>query len=145
MLGFVARMTSSIVLVGDAREQLLDAQLLGSDALDRRDRALQHVVAALELTGALDRDDVARLLDDAHDVRVAPVVAAERAQLAFGDVEAPPAPRDAILRVDDRGREPLGVDRRRPATEWNAMRCADFGPTPGSRPSSSISAWTGPS
>ena len=25
------------------------------------------------------------------------------------------------------------------------MRCADFGPTPGSRPSSSMSAWTGPS
>ena len=26
---------------------------------------------------------------------------------------------------------------------WNAMRCADFGPIPGSRPSSSISVWTG--
>ena len=50
----------------DAREQLLDAQLLGADALDRRDRALEHVVAALELAGALDRDDVARLLDDAQ-------------------------------------------------------------------------------
>ena len=28
---------------------------------------------------------------------------------------------------------------------WNAMRCADFGPMPGSRPSSSISSWTMPS
>src|SRR4051794_20937399 len=27
---------------------------------------------------------------------------------------------------------------------WNAMRCADFGPTPGRRPSSSIRSWTGP-
>src|SRR5205807_2189551 len=27
---------------------------------------------------------------------------------------------------------------------WNAMRWADFGPTPGSRPSSSIRSWTGP-
>jgi hypothetical protein len=26
---------------------------------------------------------------------------------------------------------------------WKAMRCADFGPTPGRRPSSSISSWTG--
>ena len=26
---------------------------------------------------------------------------------------------------------------------WKAMRWADFGPMPGSRPSSSISAWTG--
>ena len=50
----------------DAREQLLDAQLLGTDAFDRRDRALQHVVATFELTGAFDRDDVARLLDDAE-------------------------------------------------------------------------------
>ena len=91
----------------DAREQLLDAQLLRSDALDRRDRALQHVVATAELAGALDRDDVARLFDDAHDMRVAPFVAAERAELAFGDVEATPAPRDAVLGVLDRAREPL--------------------------------------
>src|SRR5215207_5705331 len=26
---------------------------------------------------------------------------------------------------------------------WKAIRCADFGPMPGSRPSSSISVWTG--
>jgi hypothetical protein len=30
-------------------------------------------------------------------------------------------------------------------TMWNAMRCADFGPIPGRRPSSSISSWTIPS
>src|SRR4051794_38069140 len=29
-------------------------------------------------------------------------------------------------------------------SRWNAIRCADFGPTPGSRPSSSIRSWTGP-
>src|SRR6478735_9332101 len=28
---------------------------------------------------------------------------------------------------------------------WNASRCADLGPTPGRRPSSSISSWTAPS
>ena len=28
---------------------------------------------------------------------------------------------------------------------WNAMRCADFGPIPGRRPSSSIRSWTMPS
>ena len=61
----------------DAREQLLDAQLLGTDALDRRDRALEHVIATLELAGALDGDDVTRLLDDAHDPRVAAIVAAD--------------------------------------------------------------------
>ena len=30
-------------------------------------------------------------------------------------------------------------------TSQNASRCADFGPTPGSRASSSISSWIGPS
>ena len=28
-------------------------------------------------------------------------------------------------------------------SRWKAIRCADFGPMPGSRPSSSMSAWTG--
>ena len=86
MLGFVARMTSVMSSSVMRAEQLLHAQLLGADALDRRDRALQHVVATTELVRAFDRDDVARLFDDAHDVRVAPFVAAERAELAFGDV-----------------------------------------------------------
>src|SRR4051812_49622859 len=31
------------------------------------------------------------------------------------------------------------------ASRWNAMRCALFGPTPGSRPSSSMRSWTAPS
>src|SRR5262249_19160881 len=40
-----------------------------------------------------------------------------------------------------RRRASSGATRNR----WNAMRCADFGPTPGSRPSSSIRFWTAPS
>ena len=28
-------------------------------------------------------------------------------------------------------------------SRWKAIRCADFGPMPGSRPSSSMSVWTG--
>jgi hypothetical protein len=28
-------------------------------------------------------------------------------------------------------------------SRWKAMRCADLGPTPGNRPSSSMSSWTG--
>src|SRR3954469_9388030 len=31
------------------------------------------------------------------------------------------------------------------ASRWNAMRCALLGPTPGSRPSSSMRSWTAPS
>src|SRR5204862_6440092 len=29
-------------------------------------------------------------------------------------------------------------------SRWKAMRCADLGPTPGRRPSSSMRSWTGP-
>ena len=94
----------------------------GPIALDRRDRALQHVVATAELAGALDRDDVARLLDHAEQRGVAPIVAAERAQLALGDVEAAPAPRDAVLRVDDRARRAGWRRRARPA--GGRTRCA---------------------
>src|SRR5690349_21099923 len=42
---------------------------------------------------------------------VAPLVEAEGAQLALGDVEAAAAPRDAVLGILDRVREALGVER----------------------------------
>ncbi len=86
----------------DADEQLADLQLLGSDSLERAHRPEQHVVAAVELAGALDGDDVARLLDDAHDPWVAPVVGAERAELGVGDVEAAGTEADPCLGFADR-------------------------------------------
>src|SRR3954469_16039402 len=97
------------LLVLDALQQLLDAQLLRPDALDRRDRALQHVVSTVELVGALDRDDVARLLDHAHERRVAALVEAVPAELTRREVEAPRAPADARLRLGDRARQSVGV------------------------------------
>ena len=109
MLGLVARITSVTPSASTRAQQLLDPQLLGPDALDRRDRALEHVVPAGELVGALDRDDVAGLLDDAEHGGVAPVVEAVAAELALGDVEAPPAPGDPLLRLGDRPGEPVGV------------------------------------
>ena len=48
-----------------ARDELGDLQVLGIDAVDRRQRASEHVVAAAVLVRALDRDHVAGLLDDA--------------------------------------------------------------------------------
>ena len=96
-------------LLDDALEELLDAELLGADPLDRGDRSLQHVVAAPEFVGALDGDDVARVLHDAEQRGVTPVVEAEHAELALADVEAAPAPRDAVLRLGDRAREPPRV------------------------------------
>ena len=53
--------------VGHAGVELGDLQVVGIDPVDRRQRAAEHVVAARELVRALDRDDVAGLLDDADE------------------------------------------------------------------------------
>ena len=76
------------VAVRHAAEQLGDVQVLGVDAVDRRQRAAQHVVAAVELVGALDRDHVARLLDHADHGRLAALVLADAAGRLGGEVEA---------------------------------------------------------
>ena len=62
----MARITSVTVAVGEPDHQLADPQLVRADAVDRADRPAEHVVAAAELAGPLDRDDVLGLLDDAQ-------------------------------------------------------------------------------
>src|SRR3954470_15011298 len=91
--------------------QLPHPQVVRSDALDRRDRAAQHVVAAAELARLLDRDDVLRLLDHADDGEVAPRVAADPALLGLGDVPADPAEPHLVLDLGQRVHQPLHVGR----------------------------------
>ena len=88
-------------------------QPLGADAVDRRDRAVEDVVEALELGGPLEGQDVERLLDDAQPALVPAAVAADRAQLLVADVEAALAEHDLVADVDEgRGERPgLGVGR----------------------------------
>ena len=62
---------------------------------------------------ALDRDDVAGLLDDADHARVAALVGADPAARAVGEVEADLAQADALLDLADRLGERGGVLRRR--------------------------------
>ena len=62
----------------DAPDQLVDPQMLGLDAVDRRERAAEHVVQAPELVRPLEREQVGRLLDDADERAVAARVAADR-------------------------------------------------------------------
>ena len=126
----------------DARVELGDPQVLGVDAVDRRQRAAEHVVAAAELVRALDGDDVAGLLDDADRRRVAALVRADPAARAFGEVEADlaqrrsaPSPRGSRRRA--RGRPPRG------AQDVERERCAVRPPMPGSLPSSVMRRWTG--
>ena len=69
-------------------DQFLDAQMLGVDAVERRERAAQHVIEAAEVAALLDGDDVAGLFHHADDGGVAARVAAEDAELVIGEVEA---------------------------------------------------------
>ena len=71
--------------VAEADEERLDLELVGADAVERRDRAVEDVVAAVELVRALDREEIGRLLDDA-DRLVAPLrVGTDAARVALGE------------------------------------------------------------
>ena len=93
----------------DPSDELADLELLGADPLERAHRAEQHVVSTAELAGLLDGHDVTRLLHHAHHRRAATVVAADRAQRSFGDVEASFTEPDARLGIGDREGEAGGV------------------------------------
>ena len=105
MFGFVASTTSVISPARDPAQQLVDPQVLGLDAVERRERAAEHVVEAAVLVRALERDHVDRLLDDADDGAVAARVEADRAELLLGQVAALAAEADALLDLLDRVRE----------------------------------------
>jgi hypothetical protein len=89
----------------DATDQLVDAQMLRLDAVERRERAAEHVVEPAELAGPLDREQVDRLLDDADQRVVTSRVAADRADVFLGEVPALVAEADALLDLLDRRRE----------------------------------------
>ena len=46
------------VLISDTRHEFLHAELLNTHAINRAERSLEHVIAATELLGSLDRHDV---------------------------------------------------------------------------------------
>jgi hypothetical protein len=95
----------------DANEQFTNLQLIGPDAIDGADSAKQHVVAALEIPGAFDGDDIASLLHHAHDGSVPTIVHADATQIAFGDVPTAAAERDSSLRVRNGMGQPTGIFR----------------------------------
>ena len=106
----------------------VDADLVGADAVERRQVAHQHEVAAAVARRLLDRHDVGRRLDHAEQRAVAARRGADRAEFALGEHAAAPA-------VPERARSPRRRDAaisrapsRSRSSRWNAMRCADFGP-----------------
>src|SRR5204863_10049894 len=62
-------------------QQAADVDLLRPHALQRRERAEQHVKHTLEVARLLDGRNVERLFDHANQRRIAPRVAAEHARI----------------------------------------------------------------
>ena len=123
MFGFVASTTSLISARRDPLQQLVDPQVLGLDAVERRERAAEDVVEAAVLVRPLERDHVDGLLDDADDGAVAARVEADRAELLLGQVAALAAEADALLDLLDRVRERDGlVLLRREDVERESLR-----------------------
>src|SRR5262245_31009668 len=89
-----------------AREQLADPELFRARALQRRERAAQHVVAARELAGALEREHVHGLLDHAQHARVTTRVAAQRARVGLREVAARAAEAHPLAHRADRLGQP---------------------------------------
>ena len=101
---------------------------LGLDAVERRERAAEHVVEPAVLRRPLERDEVDGLLDDADRRPVAPRVGADRAELLLGEVAALAAEADALLHVATialraRAPRPFGTWTRR-AWEREPLRRA---------------------
>jgi hypothetical protein len=67
------------------------------------------MIEAPELTGTLDRADVRRFFDCADECRVTSLIAADRTQLFFGEVEARGARADALGECQEHAREALAV------------------------------------
>ena len=102
------RVAVALRVIG-AGEQLPDLETVRPDAVDRRDRAMEDVVEALELGRPLEREDVERLLDHAQLEHVARLVAADRAERRVADVEAALAEHDLVAHGDERRGERPGI------------------------------------
>src|SRR5205823_757843 len=82
------------------------------DAVQRGERAHQHVIDAAELARLLHHRYVLRLLDHADYALVARRVRAEDARILIRDVVAGGAVGDALLHLADGVAQPLGLVTR---------------------------------
>ncbi len=97
-------------------------QLVGTDAVDRRQRAAEDVVDAGELAAALDGEHIEGLLDNAQHGLVAARVRAHRAEIALGDEVAAAARPHPVMQVAKRrGQSSGGLRRRAHAVEGQPL------------------------
>src|SRR5262249_28599174 len=73
---------------GHAPHELLDAELLRADAVERRERAAEHMIARLESAGALESPQISNVGDDDEEMGVTPLIAANAARRLGVDIAA---------------------------------------------------------
>ena len=94
---------------GQTWPEVAQAKLLGADAVDRRERAVEYVIDAGVGAGLLDGVDIGGLFDDADQMRVARGAGAVGAGVDVGDVVADGAEVQMLLEGADGVGERGGV------------------------------------
>ena len=90
---------------GHALHQLLYAQIFGTDAFYRGNRAVQDVVTAVVGPRTFDRQHIQRFFDNAQHGVVARVVLADQAGVFLGNVVADRTEARVFLQILQRGRQ----------------------------------------
>ena len=81
---------------GDAGFETVDAEILGSDAVEGAKATTEHMVPSAERMGLFEAEDVQCAFDDAEDAVGADGIRADRAGLGFGKGSAMLAEGDAF-------------------------------------------------
>jgi len=90
-----------------ARNERVDGQVLRTDAVERRQRAAQHVIPRMEHFGTLERPEIGDVRHHHNHRRIAPRIGAHRAWVLGVDVAAGAAHLDLF----DRGLQGRGERR----------------------------------
>ena len=93
----------------DAGNQVGDAELLGSDAVERRNGTVENMEDSVEVLRLFDSGDIGRFFDDADQALVASGAGAVDARVDVGDVVADRTETEIGLDVADGGGERFGI------------------------------------
>ena len=137
---FVASMTSRTWPPSSSAIELRAAELLGTDAVERRQVAHQHEVAPAVAARLLDRHHVGRRFDHAQQRGIALAAGADFAQFRLGQHAALAAAADALDRTLQAPWPASAPPGAHPAADERPCAARSSGPTPGSARSASIRA-----
>jgi len=108
-------------------DQLADAEVLGANPFERREPPAEHVVAAGEQLGPVERPQVGDVLDHAQQARVAAGIGANATRIARVDIaadmaldECVPHRRERLKQLPERRLAPLDQPQDRPPRRTRA-------------------------